>query len=554
MNSAQSVYARLPTFTAVIDSLASGLGIKRNKEDSLASLASFGGRIDAYSGSSHRAGLQDRLLDVLAGSNKALRSLVQAKLLDVETTLADARALPLLTEATEIEGLRRFIETCAVPWIVQMLADACQYHGSVLDSTRLLLEAHAASHRENATSYLATWKTAVRREIPEGVTAREFRSTLARLDRRSQRKNSSIEKDLANLRVEIQSGLSPQQELDSVVDAVGRLYIAGMATMRMCAMAAKIIPEQDLLEMVTSKLQAGMGNNADFPVVAPRHFLRMYWDCLDPGLTLSKKFDQLCAQLRHLDEANYNELRADSCALASSGLLMFVFDYAEGCWHLRHGRNDLAEVCLQRVVNGANGRQLGETAAFAASLLIALRLGGYGPFTFEALNPLMRVRIDNMQQSIEIHIDTTPTPFSDWSSHTKPSFYDSHMMKCVAFFNDVIHASGVPAICNPLQRFDASLKNLIAKSREAGAKLKEVERRRPAIVGTSIKPYYVLRAHLYYRSLLGWNQPNLPGMDAYAMLPPPDQLRLLRFVDPKQFQFDLQAHGLDSWSHPDDVS
>lgn len=52
-----STYARLPTFSAVIDGLASGLGIARNKEDALVGLASFGGRIDIYNGSPSRSGL-----------------------------------------------------------------------------------------------------------------------------------------------------------------------------------------------------------------------------------------------------------------------------------------------------------------------------------------------------------------------------------------------------------------------------------------------------------------------------------------------------------------
>lgn len=173
---------------------------------------------------------------------------------------------------------------------------------------------------------------------------------------------------------------------------------------------------------------------------------------------------------------------------------------------------------------------------------------------FKALNPLMRIRIDNMPQSTQMNIDNIPTPFSDWSPRPKPSFYDSHLMECVDFFNEVTRAAGVSAICNPLQRFDALLENLIDRSREAGAKLKEVERKRPAIVGTSVKPYQVLRDHLYYRDqLFGRSQSDLPGMDAYIKLPQPDQLRLLRFVDPDQFQLDLQAHGLDSWRHPDDA-
>ena len=62
LTAAPSFHARLPTFSAVIDGLASGLGISRNKEDALGSLGSFGGRIDAYSGSPHHPGLEDRLL------------------------------------------------------------------------------------------------------------------------------------------------------------------------------------------------------------------------------------------------------------------------------------------------------------------------------------------------------------------------------------------------------------------------------------------------------------------------------------------------------------
>ncbi|ABM39667.1 hypothetical protein [Polaromonas naphthalenivorans] len=549
-----SVYARLPTFSAVIDGLASGLGIARNKEDALADLGSFGGRIDAYSGSLHRAGLQDLLLDLLAGSDEALRSLVQVWLLDAETELTNARALPLVTEATETEGLQRFIEVWVAPWIAQMLSDARQQTGSVLESARLLLEVHAASLTGETTSYLATWKAAVRRAIPKGINAREFRSTLARLDQRSQRKHSSIEQDLANLRVEMQSGFSSPQELDAAVDAVRGLYLAGMATMRLCAMAAEIIPEQDILALVVGKLLAGLDRNGDFPDEAQHSRIRMYWGYLDPYLALSKEYDQLGAQVNDLDEANFDKLRADSRAVAPSGLLMFVIDYAEGRWHLRHGRNELAEQCLQKVVARADSRQLGKIAADAASILIALRLAGPGPFTFEALNPLMRVRIENMPQLIELCIDAIPTPFSDWSHRPKPSFYDSHLMGCVAFFHDVTCALGVSTICNPLQRFDTSLENLIAKSREACAKLKELERKRPAIVGTSIKPYQVLRDHLYYRSaVFGWNPSNLPGMDAYAKLPQPDQLRLLRFVDPEQFQLDLQVHGFGPWRHPDDV-
>ena len=202
----------------------------------------------------------------------------------------------------------------------------------------------------------------------------------------------------------------------------------------------------------------------------------------------------------------------------------------------------------------ASGQQLGEIAAHAASLLIALQLTEARPLKFEALHPLLRLRIDNMRQLDQLYMASTPTPFSEWSPRPEPSFYDSHLMSSVALFNGWLCELGVSAICNPLQRFDASLEHLITQSRKAGARLNEAERTRPAIVGTSVKPYEMLRDHIFYlNTLFELNPPDLPGMDNYAMLPPRDKLRLLRFVDPDLFQLDLQKHHLSPWRHPDDA-
>jgi hypothetical protein len=544
LTSTPSGYARLPTFSAVIDSLACGLGIARNKEDALAGLCSFGGRIDVYSGSPHRLGLEDRLLDLLAGSNEALRHLIKARLRFAETALTDARAIPLVTEATEAEGLLRFIEFWVAPWIAQLLVDAHQHPESVLGNARQLLDRHAAS---GATNYMACWKAAVKRAIPEGIDAREFRSMLDRLDRRSQRKHSSIEQDVANLRVEIQNDFSSPQALDATVDSVRRLYLAGMATIRLCNLAAEIVPEHDLLALVARRLVADPDRIEDSAEKA------LYWRVLDPGLKRSHEYKRLSVPLSHRDKANFDELRAALSASDRNGMFTPAIDFKEGLWHLCHGDKKTAEQCLQRVVANASSRQLGKTAWYAASYLIALRLIEPGPLKFEALNPLIRVRIENMPQLAEMQLDCIPSPFSDWSPHPKPSFYDSHLMGCVASFNELPFAPGVFEVCNPLQRFDMGIANLITQSRQAGAKLTEVGRKRPAIVGTSVKPYQVLRDHLYYRDkLFGLNPSNLPGLDAYAMLETPDQLRLLRFVDSEQFQLDLQAHGLASWRHPDD--
>jgi hypothetical protein len=254
------------------------------------------------------------------------------------------------------------------------------------------------------------------------------------------------------------------------------------------------------------------------------------------------------------DDAGFDEVRTNSRAVDPAGLLMPAIDFSEGVWQVYRGRNDLAEQCLQRCIESASSRQLGEIAASAASLLIALRLIELNQCKFEMLNPLLRVRLDNMPQLTELLPAYMPTPFSDWSPRPEPSFYDSHLMACVVYFNSLPRAPGASNICNPLQAFDSTVENLINWSCRAGGRLPEGERKRAAVVGTSIKPYHVLRNHLFYRyALFGWNPPNLPGMDAYAKLPSVEQLRVLRFVDSEQFQIDLRAHRLDSSGHSDYV-
>jgi hypothetical protein len=97
------------------------------------------------------------------------------------------------------------------------------------------------------------------------------------------------------------------------------------------------------------------------------------------------------------------------------------------------------------------------------------------------------------------------------------------------------------------------LENLIKQSHQARARLSAAERKKPAIVGTSVKPYQVLRDHFFYRNeLFGLVPTDLPGMDVYAILPAAEQLRLLRFVDPEQFEHDLRGHDLSPWRRPDD--
>lgn len=540
-------FARLPTFSEAIDVLASGFGTAMNREDALASRSSFGGRIDAYSGSASRKGLQELLLDVLAGTNEDLKDVLQGRLLDAETDLAEARSWPLVTEESAETGLRLFIELWAVPWFAVLLDDASAYQGTVLHSVRLLLDEHATG----GESYLATWKSIVKRSLPEGASAPVFRSTIDRIDPRSQRKLASIQKDAAGLRLELQSVVAPPERLDAVVETIRGIYVAGMATMRFCARAERICPESMLLELLATRLRAGQSASQDN--FSSQSRVRALWRGLhhrEMPAAIQCLYDP---RIHRWDGQRFASLLSAARAVAPAVLYEPFIAFAQGRWEMGHGRYGLAAESFQQVISFANERQLGNLAESAASLLIALRLAEPGGLKFEELNPLVRVRIDSMRQTSVLQVQFIPTPFSDFSDLPKTSVHDAHLLQCVGFFNGFPRAPGVVGTCNPIKRFDACLGGYLIQARERSGRLKSIDRNRPAITGTSIKPYQMLRDHLFYRdALFGMNVADIPQLDAYSMLPQCEQLRLLRYVDAEQFRLDSERYGLAGRRHPDD--
>ncbi|GCD54567.1 hypothetical protein [Acetobacter pasteurianus] len=543
-----SSYVRLPVFSEVIDGLASGLGISRNKEDALAHHRSFDTRIKAYNGSDNRTGLEKQLLELIAGSDEELRKCMITQLINIETEITNARAIPLITDALEVEGLRHFIQIWVIPWIAQLLNAAHQYPKSILMTALKLLEIHIDCIDDCTRNYVDTWKRTLRQAIPDGVNVPEFRSILTKIDKRSQRKHSSIEQDLANLRDEIQSSIASKEEIDTIVDEIGKLYLAGMATMRLCAMAADIIPEYKLLTLLFDEIYTCILEMGDDQGEIRDNRIRMYWDYFDYDFTLSTKYKKISECVYCDSTEKFNQLRIKLHKSKQKSLCLPAVDFREGCWHLQHGRNDLAQKCFSNIIDVARNRQLGETASGAASFLIALRLIDSKTPKFQELTSLMRVRIDNMSQYDELKCAVTPTPFSQYSYPMKISSYDLHLIMCVEFFNNFLTQAGVSPVCNPLQSFDAALKNMIIKSREPDASLKKLERNKPAIVGTSIKPYQLLRESIHYRVALAlFCSTDLLNLDAYDKLQSYDQLRLLRFIDPEQFQADLEEYNPSSW-------
>ena len=116
------------------------------------------------------------------------------------------------------------------------------------------------------------------------------------------------------------------------------------------------------------------------------------------------------------------------------------------------------------------------------------------------------------------------------------------------------HSLNLSITLTPLSHFDAEVKKIADQSRKFGAKMTEAKRKSSAIIGTSVKPYELLRDNLYYlNELFSLNTQSTPGMEFYLSLPQHDKLRILRYIDPEQFKNDLLKHNMTEWRHPEDT-
>lgn len=574
MNSKNYAYARMPTFSEVIDGLACGLGVEPNKTKGLASKSIFNSRVDTYSGSMKEPSLKASLLEQLVGQNERTRKVIENQLDCIETEMTNVRSHALITDASEAEGLLCFIETWAVEWLAQALVDAREFPGSILDTARQLIEMYADCYQADIpTEFIGLWKAQIRNAIPKGAQSSEFRAHINKLNNKSQRKLVTIEEDISNLRHELRDGNLSTIEVEATIRNIRNLYLAGMDIMRFCSMAAKSIArisleneknemlesvsEQRLLELLSDAIDSLTTQPEQSRAAQEEQRLYECWQQLD-FMHASAAFKDIT--LLNVTPERFSPTRLREIWLEKDpyGFMTPAIDWIEGSWNFYHGRHDVAKKCWQKVIDRSHFQQLGETAAFAASALIALYLSENETLKFQELNPLANVAFNNTPQICELNIAAIPTPFSSFTRHIAPpnrTIYDTCLIVSVFLFNTFIDGLELPEKCNPISRFDQQVESMIIKSRKFGARLPKNQQSMPAIHGMSVKPYQLLKHHHYYRDqLFGSNQPDLPGMNNFSHLSLNDQLRVLRYVDHISFRNDIKEYGMTGWSHPDDPS
>lgn len=547
-----------------------GFGISMNLENGLIDKTSFASRIDIYSGSTKHRNLEEILLTTLADSDEKLKRHILNKLRQTEKLLADARSQPLLTEMSSETGLSAFVELCAVPWFATLIADASWKNNSLIYYIGCLLEEHACS--DNAR-YLDTWRYSIKRALPKGADTTEFRSILDRIEEKTQRKISSVEEDMMNLtdvlREHLQRFDSEKFDLEKCVKKIRNLYLAGMATMRFSLLAKKASLIQDPVTLLINRFRSGPGSflssegldrfllKSDERVDRDQKMLTTQIEIFRQKVEsrpLQESMQRLCQPFEHFwDESRFQLMLSDAKKGTALSIYEPYLNFAVGTFHLGLGRIDKASIFLKRVISFSDDRQLGWIGSIAATLLIALRISDSQIKKFEELNPLVKIRIESIEQDVELQAEVFPTPFSDYSNLPKLSIYDSHILSSLVYLKSFPRAPGVLLTTNPLKRFDDDLQAFFEEARILGARLTPKKANRSAIAGTSIKPYEVLVYKLYYLMKLDQMElTDLPFLMRFQKLLRCEQLRMLRYIDQDKFIQDIKLYDLVGWCHPED--
>ena len=552
-------FARIPSFSMVVDALASALGIARNKADGLALRRSFDGRISVYSGDGGSHGLGARILDALADDDTIVRDYLENVALDLEEVLTNARAKVLLAQASEAEGYREFVQLWVAPEATKILLRAPGRTGAPLHAVRSLLTRHSQDQAQ--ADFLSTWKQAMRDTLVQDSCTSEFRATLDKLDSRSQRKSSSIEADLAQLKDALSCYIDCESELTKLITHTRLTYYAGMMILRLRAMAFGLgLNGDDLINSIAGSLAAVPEIKRCPNAAASDEWLTSFYERVR-GLRskpawLGMLNNAHALFMQDLNDASFKDAldEARRCAVGHPGLRLI--DAIEAEWHISSGRSHAAAPLLRNVASLAEHTQIGGYALYAASSLIAMRIMDGETLKSAELNPLVILRIDSLPLSTTIELNEVPSVFKIFTPRPVLSSYDEHVLKSVALFNEIPRAPGAGGTCNPLAGLDQQLHLMVERSKKPGASLSAKLRRAPAISGTSVLPYEVLKFPEYFLLMVmdprGENRIETPGLEDYSRLGRDDQLRVLRYVDADRFRQDLAAYSLADWRHPDD--
>ncbi len=506
--------------------MANGLGLVRNREDNLIQLAQYDKRADVYSGV-RGPGLVERLLSLFCGANELLQRQIRETLTDLEQQISELRSEPLHTNAPYQQGLAAFLEHLILPWSAQALWLGSYFPTSTAWCVGAII--HDAA-RSNST-VLEAWKRQIRALLPPDMKVPEFRKTISKATSTSPRKIEGIEKDVLRLGDEIENfHLADKQ---AFLERVRSTYIAGMALTR-CVLAAKPYINEVQLISTLVKLIAEDNYSTDPQVEIEAAVGHVE----PPAIFFAAIFGE-----------GWNEPLIDA-ALCQAQELSSVPEVAHylpalrAYKHISHDERGAAMKELHLVVDAASDRQIGQVAEWAASMLIALHLHTSPPKTHLALNPLVRVRIDNLAQRLDIQALTAPTPFAVHSATPKIDTYDLHMLESIKLFLSHPRAPGIQVPFLYLERIELLLQSLLEAVATPSSRLVGWDSKKLVLPGISVPTYELVRdlaAYLDY--LLTLSSPEMKSLNHYCWSTDADKKRILELIDPASFRRDVERYG-----------
>lgn len=551
--------ACIPSFSMVLDVLASALGIARNKADGLANRRSFDGRISAYSRNEVNQGLGVQILNALAGDDTLVRAYLENVLLDMEECLTNARAKVLLANASEAEGYREFVLLWGIPEATKILLKTPGQNGAPLHAVRRLLTSY--SQNQSTSCFLNTWKQAIRDTLVSGSCTSEFRATIDKLDNRSQRKPSSIEADIAQLKDSLRSFAADETEREVLITPTRLTYYAGMLIERFSAMSNGLgFSGDDLINLVARTLAALPEIKHCASAHESDEWLAVFYERVR-GLRSKPAWLRTLNDAHELFLQNPNDVsfkdaldEARRCAVGHPGLTLI--DAFEAEWQIFNGRSHAAIPLLRNIVSLAERTQIGGYAVFAASLLIAIRIMDSAPLKSAELNPLVMLRIESLPLTTTLELEEVPSVFKMFTPRPFLSSYDEHVLKSVALFNEIPRAASVGGTCNPLAGLNQRLPLIVKDSKKPGSSLNAKVRHMPAIRGTSVTLYDLLKFPEYFLLMVvdrrAKNHIDMTTLEDYIRLERDDKMQILRHVDADRFSEDLAAYSMEGWRHPEE--
>ena len=569
-----------PDFAQVMQILGLGFGLASDRPKKLSEARSYAGKQDRYS-----EYLLPNLLAMLAPGDPAVAMAVKWRLTQIEYLLSQVRGAYLFTRVSPTKGLHAFLLVWAYPHLAALLND---FQSKVSGASPLhYLPDMLPRLGDVAFDPIKMIKRSVRTVLGDETPAPAFLAALDRLERDSNKKLSTVDKEVKDLNDEIRFYLPDEEERQRRLGAVRAVYIAGIAVKRFLDMVTGIDtrPLRALGACLDDKFDP---KEAGDPGLVVRH-KSLYRNMATPLYQFEDDesfiFESLQKGYRHLlkavdpeqvrsgvsliiqfespplsvpaAEANLKRFfeHPDSCLFKAFGLLF------RGRLALYQGHLIASLTIFKQILSQAEKQQLGGIVHQAAGYVIALEVMTREKIQHGSLEQVILHRAQSQKQMWEINIPL-PTPFSSFGGIHELPTGTRQVFEAIAEFNigqTFMRSYSAHGLCNPLSRLDNLLSEFFAeldqqrkihlqpqKAVRKSVTLVFGRRHRSVLSIHTATPYQALRdiwsfMFFFFGNDLMFHEQLNVNIHRYMSLRPVIQYRILKALDPAEYRKDVNA-------------